>query len=342
MRNEREETEACAQLSTFRLDRVAVDQRVAAVAAEGWGVVSTAELLGCGLSHQAIATRRRGGRLHRLHRGAYAVGHPNPPWQGRLLAAAKACGPAAVLSHSSAATLWGLLDFDEHRYPEVTVLNGGGGHHPGIRVHRTSTLISRDRSRAQLVPVTAPARTLLDLAAIVDGAALRSLVRRAQGLSRVNLRQLHEVLIRLRPRRGSRRLASVIATGPAPTRTVLEDVVLDLLLSGGFEHPDVNQPLRIGDRRLIPDFRWPCERLIVEADGGAWHDEKVAREDDAERQGLLEAHGERVLRVSWNQAVSQPSETLTRIRAAGAPLARSSRATRPEPRRVRGGATGRR
>ncbi len=213
---------------------------------------------------------------------------------------------------------------------------------PRNPIHRTSTLISRDRSRAQLVPVTAPARTLLDLAAIVDGAALRSLVRRAQGLSRVNLRQLHEVLIRLRPRRGSRRLASVIATGPAPTRTVLEDVVLDLLLSGGFEHPDVNQPLRIGDRRLIPDFRWPCERLIVEADGGAWHDEKVAREDDAERQGLLEAHGERVLRVSWNQAVSQPLETLTRIRAAGAPLARSSRATRPEPRRVRGGATGRR
>ncbi len=326
MAGEREETEAYPQLSTVR-----VDQLVAAVAAEGWGVVSTTELLGCGLSHQAIATRRLAGWLHRLHRGAYAVGHPNPPWQGRLLAAAKACGPAAVLSHSSAAALWGLFDFDEHRHPEVTVLNGGGGHHPRIRVHRTSTLIPRDRSRAQLVPVTAPARTLLDLAAVVDRATLRSLIRRAQGLSRVNLRQLHEVLIRLGPRRGSRRLASVIATGPAPTRTVLENVVLDLLLSGGFEHPAVNQPLRVGDRRLIPDFRWPRQRLIVEADGGAWHDEKVAREDDTERQALLEAHGERVLRVSWTQAVSQPSETLTRIRTAGVPLARSSRATRPEP-----------
>ena len=115
--------------------------------------------------------------------------------------------------------------------------------HPGIRVHRTSHLSARDRTRTQLVPVTAPARTLLDLAAILDDRPLRSLVRRAQGLKRVNVRQLNEVLTRLGPRRGSRRLARVIATGPAPTRSVLEDIVLDLLLEGGFEHPDVNKPL---------------------------------------------------------------------------------------------------
>jgi len=295
---------------------------VAAIAAECWGVVSTAELLSCGLSHNAVATRRLAGRLYRLHRGAYAVGHPNPPWQGRLLAAVKACGPDAVASRFSAAALWAFLDFDENRLPDVTVLRERPARHPGIRVHRTSHLSAGDRTRTQLVPVTAPARTLLDLAATVDALTLRSLVRRAQGLHRVNLRQLSEVITRLGPCRGSRRLAQVIATGPAPTNSVLEDIVLDLLIEGGFEHPEVNKPLRIDGRRIIPDFRWPREHLIVEADGAAWHDGKVAREDDAVRQALLEAAGERVVLVTWAQAVAQRAQTLARIRTAGAPISR--------------------
>lgn len=314
MGNEGEVTEAYAQFPLLR-----VDQRVAALAAESWGILSTAELLGCGLSHQAIAARRRAGWLHRLHRGVYAVGHPSPPWHGRLLAAAKACAADAVLSHFSAAALWGFIDFDEQRCPDVTVPGGGGGKHRGIRVHRTSGLIPRDRSRTQLIPVTAPARTLLDLAAILDGQLLRLLVRRAQGMHLVNLRQLNEALTRLAPRRGSRRLARVIASGSAPTRSVLEDVVLDLVLAGGFEHPDVNKPMWIDGRRLIPDFRWPSAHVIVEADGAAWHDDRLAREDDAGRQALLEAAGERVVRVTWVQAVTQQAQTRARIRAAGAP-----------------------
>ncbi len=69
----------------------------------------------------------------------------------------------------------------------------------------------------------------------------------------------------------------------------------------------------------MPDFRWPARRLVVEADGAAWHDNPVVREADAERQALLERHGERVLRVTWAQAVTAPHHTLERLRAAGAP-----------------------
>ena len=110
-----------------------------------------------------------------------------------------------------------------------------------------------------------------------------------------------------------------MATGPAPTRSELEDVVLDLILRGGFAHPQVNEPLRRSGRRVVPDFRWPGQHLVVEADGAAWHDNQLAREDDAERQALLEAHGERVLRVTWDQAITDPRRTLARVRAAGAP-----------------------
>ena len=96
-------------------------------------------------------------------------------------------------------------------------------------------------------------------------------------------------------------------------------MVLDLILAGLIQHPDVNRPLTINGRRVIPDFRWPTQRLVIEADGAEWHDNPIAREDDAQRQAILEAHGERVLRVTWQQAITRRAETLERIRAAGAP-----------------------
>jgi hypothetical protein len=114
-------------------------------------------------------------------------------------------------------------------------------------------------------------------------------------------------------------LAGIVAEGDAPTRSVLEDVVLELILAGGFARPDVGVPLAVDGRRFVPDFRWPEQRIIVEADGAKWHDHKLAREDDAERQALLEASGEHVIRVTWHQAVTKRQQTLRRFATAGAP-----------------------
>ena len=218
---------------------------------------------------------------------------------------------------------WGYVEWDD-RLPEVTVMGDATRVHRGIRVHRTAALAPHETLRFDGIPITSPLRTLLDLAAVVDEQTLRRAVRRAQGLRRVTVRQLAELLRRCGPRRGVRRLARIIATGPAPTRSELENVVLDLLIDGGFAHPDVNRALRLDGRRVVPDFRWPAERLVVEADGAAWHDNPVARQEDAERQAVLEAHGERVLRVTWNQAVARPAQTLARLRAAGVPHRASS------------------
>jgi hypothetical protein len=291
---------------------------VARIAAEQWGVLSLDELRACGLSRNAVVVRARNGLLHRMHTAVYAVGHPNPPLEGRWLAAVKACGADAVLSHFSAAALWDLVRWDD-RWPEVSVVGPGTRAHPGLRVHRTATLGVPDVTRHRGIPVTSPARTLLDLASLLDYRPLRRTVRQAQSLRRVNIQQLTEVLGRLRPRRGVHNLARIVATGPAPTRSELEDIVLELILRGGFAHPDVNVPLSLGERRIVPDFRWPAKHLVIEADGAAWHDHKIAREDDAERQALLEAHGERLLRITWHQAIARPTETLARLRAAGAP-----------------------
>jgi very-short-patch-repair endonuclease len=296
------------------------DLRVAQAAAGQWGVLSLAELQACGLSRDAVSDRALSGRLHKVHRGVYAVGHTNLPLEGQFLAAVKACGPGAMLSHVSAAALWGFIAWD-HRYPEVTVTGEWARRHPGLRIHRTTTLHRDDTARHRGIPITSPARTLLDLAARLDHRPLRSATRRAQSLHRVNIRQLVAILARHWRRPGSAKLAGIVVTGPAPTRSELEDAVLDLILRGGLAHPRVNEALWQSGRRVVPDFRWPEQHLVVEADGAAWHDNQLAREDDAERQALLEAHGERVLRVTWDQAIARPGQTLARIRAAGAPLA---------------------
>ena len=139
-------------------------------------------------------------------------------------------------------------------------------------------------------------------------------------------------LERAGPWRGRGALAEILAAGPAPTRSELEDVVLDLIDRGGLERPAVNAPLVLAGRRIVPDFRWPSQRLVVEADGAAWHDHRIAREDDAGRQALLEDHGERVIRVTWPQVVAGPEQTLRRLRAAGAPPAPGPPAADPETR----------
>ena len=291
---------------------------VARLASEEWGVLSLAELRRCGLKRQAVSVRVSNGRLHRVHQGVYAVGHSSLPLEGTFLAAVKACGPGSVLSHFSAAALYGFLEWDD-RYPEVTVRGTSPRRHPGLRVHRTKSLDRVDVTREAGIPITSPARTLADVAAVVGYRRLRRAVGQSQSLRRVTIGQLGETLARLGSRRGASNLARILANGPAPTRSELEDTVLALILSGGFTRPDVNVPLVLAGRRVVPDFRWPEQRVVIEADGAAWHDNKLAREDDAERQALLEAHGNQVRRVTWDQAVAAPAQTLRRILEAGAP-----------------------
>ena len=177
------------------------DSRVAAWAAEDWGVLSVIELEACGLNRQAIAVRVNNGRLHPKYRGVYAVGHPALTVEGEFLAAVKACGPDACLSHYSSAALDGYVRWDGRRV-EVTVRGGSHREHEGIRIHRTIALPPQDCRRVRGIPTTAPARTLLDLAATLGPRSLRRAVRQAQATHRVNLREIAEVLTRFERRKG--------------------------------------------------------------------------------------------------------------------------------------------
>jgi very-short-patch-repair endonuclease len=281
-------------------------------------VVSAAQLEAAGLNRTAIKVRVRNGRLHRAHRGVYAVGHPTLSLTARFMAAVLACGGSSSLSNQSASAHWTFLPWHVDRLVDVLVPGSGPRSHPGIRVHRARRLDARDVTRHHGIPITTPARTLLDLADELPDKGLRRAVRQAQALQLTSVRQIADVLARADGRRGASRLAALISDGPAPTRSELEDLVLELVLRGGLERPQINR--RLGG--VYPDLRWPEQRLTVECDGAAWHGGRLAREDDAQRQARLEACGERVLRVTWQQALSQPQQTLARLVAAGAPRAR--------------------
>lgn len=295
------------------------DRELARLAALAHGVVSHRRLRALGFSDTQIATRVTRGQLHRLHEGVYAVGHPGITLPGRFLAAVLACGPGAVLSHSAACALHDLRGWDDRPLVDVLVRDTTPRSHRGVDLHRTLWLPTADTTRVLGIPVTTAARSLVDAAAQLDRASLRRAVRQGLASKRTSIPQLVEVLERLGPRRGVRAMREILATGHQPTRSELEDVALAFLLRR-YAQPDVNVPLWIEGRKVIPDFRWARQHLILEVDGRRWHDDPISRADDAERQALLEAQGERVLRATFHQIVREPSQTYARLDAAGAPI----------------------
>lgn len=295
----------------------APDRWVAECAARQRGRVRIDQLAAAGLDANAVARRVQSGQLHRVHAGVYAVGHPGGDWRDQIMAAVLASGDGAVASHWAAAALHGIVRWDGRRI-DVTLPDRSGRSRDGIRFHRPRRLHQRDTIRVGCIPTTTAARALLEIAPQLSDRRLKRAVRQAQAERSTNARLIAETLRRAPCAKGARRLAAIIATGTAPTASGDEDVVLDLLLQAGFEHPAVNQRLVVGDETYYPDLRWAGQHLILEIDS-AWHDGPLANELDAARQADLEAAGERVLRTTAEQAICEPRQLIRRLRAAGAP-----------------------
>jgi predicted transcriptional regulator of viral defense system len=161
-------------------DKRAIDRAIARLAANQHGVVSVDQLRAIGLDLDAISYRVRVGWLYRVHRGVYAVGHPHLTVEGRWMAAVLACGQGAVLSHRSAAALWGMLP-SQPGFPEVTVPgHGGRRRREGIRLHRSISLYPAHATLRLGIPVTTPARTLADLRRCATPDELREALRQAE------------------------------------------------------------------------------------------------------------------------------------------------------------------
>ena len=270
------------------------DARAATSAAGQWSVLHFDELVECGFSRRQIQVRVARGVLHPLYLAVFAWGHHNIPTEGRWLAAVKACGPCAVLSHYSAAALHGLVKWDGRPF-EITAPTKHT--HPRIKAHRSNDI---ERMVLKGIPVTPKLRTMIDLGRVEGD----DVVKRALRAAKFSAAELE----RLPPR--------ILALGAVPTRSPLEDRAHDLVVKLGLEVPLSNPPYRLPGRTVYPDLYWPHLRLAVEVDSLEWHDDPLARHDDAERQAELEAAGERVLRFT-SADLRNPRRIYARLTAAG-------------------------
>jgi very-short-patch-repair endonuclease len=269
----------------MRHQRDTPDARTAKVAARQHGVVSVAQLRAAGLDKYQVLRRARAGRLHRIHRGVYAVGHPSLSREGRWMAATLACGKGAVLSHRSAASLWALLPVRTASSVEISVPSSAGKHkRSGICLHRCSSLTPAHVTRHRAILVTTPSRTISDLRNAISQPELRHALRQAAILG-----------LPLGPDGGNDR-----------TRSELEFLFLDLCRKHRLPPPEVN--IRIGS--LLVDFVWRDRQLIVETDGYRYHRGRVAFEDDRARDLKLRALGYDVIRLTHRQVVTSSEEVL--------------------------------
>jgi hypothetical protein len=248
------------------------------------GVVSVRQLTGTlGYSRRWVGHKCEVGFLHRLYTGVYAVGHTDLSPHGECLAAVLACGPRALLSHYSAAWLWGLARHSPAPFhvtgPSPRVARGS------IRLHRSSSLTDADRALVDNIPVTSVARTLLDQAARVPERHLRRLIKRAEELGIFDLGAVHDVLDRNRGHHGARRLRRVLALYEPPpfTRSDFESLVYEAILAAGLPVPRVNYVVA----GMEVDLYWPEHRFAVELDVFETHGTREAFEEDRIRREEL-------------------------------------------------------
>lgn len=291
----------------------APDRRVAELAGRQHGVVARRQLLDLGFGPRAIGSRLARGNFHLIHHGVYAIGHTVLTLHARWMAAVLACGPGAVLSHRSAAGLWGLLDASSQL--EV-VRPGKFRKRPGI-VARFAAIPADERTLVEGIPVTTVPRTILDLASLGKLRPTQRAIHEAEVQQLTDRLSLPDLLARYPGRQGTRLLRDLLADNPdmrgAPLNR-FEDRFADLLDEHGLPRPRFNPHLSLAGRHLKPDCLWPRERLIVELDGRAVHGTRKAFESDRERDRMLLAAGYRTMRVTWRQLEREPGLLMADLR----------------------------
>jgi very-short-patch-repair endonuclease len=266
-----------------------VDARIAGLAGRQDGLVSREELLALPLSPSAIGGRVRSKRLHIVFRGVYAVGHRALSQRALLRAALLAVGPRAVLSHRTAAYLWGLVR-DLPATIDVLVLGTPPRSRRGIRVHETR--LPFEAAVHDDLRVTNPLRTLQDLRGEPDFARLCS-----------------EALVRGLVTQRELDAAGLSRPDTAPTASELARRFLELLRRAGLPRPAVEH--QVG--RYTADFAWPEQRLIVETDGFGAHGHRAAFEHDRARDAYLLARGWVVMRVTWRRLRHEPTRVIAEL-----------------------------
>jgi hypothetical protein len=290
------------------------DAQIAELAGRQFNRISRRQLIDIGLGDKAITHRVLRGRLVAVEQGVFAVAPVLEDDWGRWMAATLTA-PGSVLSHTSAAVAWRLLTAP--RLVECVTRPGSGGprRHGGVLAYRSSTL-DGDVVTNRGIRITSVPRTLLDLARTVGDRALARALREAVRLELTTLRALGDRLGDYRGRRGSHRLAEIVARYAGlpleRARSGAEIRALELLRSANRPLPRLNA--RIAGEEA--DLSWPNKKLIIEIDGAPFH---LDVGEDARKQRTWERAGWTVRRISSDDVYEQPERLLSLAPSANVP-----------------------
>ncbi|HEY5430882.1 MAG TPA: DUF559 domain-containing protein [Solirubrobacteraceae bacterium] len=280
---------------------------LAGAAARQRGLIHRSQLLATGFDRRAIARLVARGALYPVLPRVYAVGHPTLAPLAAELAVLLYLEHDAVISHASAARLWGLSPGDVSTV-EATVIGRDTVRRSGLRTYRVPDLDPRDVRLRHGLPVTSAARTLLDVAA---EAPVERALNEARVLGLVSDRDLTDAIERVPGRAGTRQLRAVLGAelGPSLTRSEAERLLRNLVEQAQLPWPRFNATVH----GYEVDALWARERVVVEADGYAFHGHRAAFERDRRKDQTLAAAGYTVIRVTWRQLADEPLAVAVRI-----------------------------
>ena len=288
----------------------AAEERVVAkYATAQQGIVTTPQLLAAGVGPKAIRRRVAGGWLVRIHEGVYQVGVFAGPL-GQETAALLACGPQAAISHNSAVFVLGVAP--RPRGP-VEASSVGGIRRRGVRAHRATALAPADVVERHGLRITAPGRTLVDLADTTPPAELERLAEEIQVQRLASPAEIIEAIGRGAGRPGITKLRAVcdLIDEPFFTRSEAERLLRRLVKAAGLPIPRLN--VRVAGWEV--DAVWDRQRLVVEVDGYRYHRPRARFERDRRKDAQLLVAGYRVLRISWRQLTREPESVIATLAA---------------------------
>lgn len=299
------------------------DQRLRALAARQYGVVSREQALAAGLPPDAITWRLRAGEWTRVLPVVYALAGTPGGWPRPLMAAQLWAGPSAVVSHRAAA---GLFELQGVPIGTVELLTTASRSYApaGIKLHRSGLLPRREWGLKGQFRVTSPIRTLIDLAAVVDPITWEVAAESAFRKDDTILCRLADRVAELSPIgwRGLPTIRAFLASrdpNAAPSESFLETLFLHLFADCGL--PDPVRQYEVYDEAgyiVRIDFAFPAIKLAILTDGYETHMGRRPFERDRRTANRLALQGWMVLYITWKRLMEAPEQVKTELLAAHA------------------------